>query len=1361
VPNPSVTNPSVPGPPARTLRQWSAPEGGAITSMDFVHGIGYDWLAVADQSGELHLIRVDCKDVARLSDGMVAYGLADVPRRTHSPGLAAVGQRILTFDLESQTNKASARSRRHAGQRHGTPLEPALYSETTSLSGDGECLFPPTELPGLTTALAVTALVDNDLTVIAVGGKDRDRTADVYLYRGDTGEQFRHLKDEEGSGAVRAIEALLLERHLVVMHDRGVSIWDISHCAEREPCRLRQFGRGDTRAMTVFYDPQGRPRVATASTHGIEIWDPGREGSEHPLGCFARVINATAIAAVASEDSDPQLAVADADDHSVSLWSTTTEERVSEDGFPNKPSATIRCLATSPAGDGSTLLAAADDDGQVVVWQLPKVKSTTRPYGRHDRWVNALVAVAAGDFGFASASDDGTVGLWQPEPGFDPKFLSGSSHAAVQALAVPHEPDLLISGDEAGHITAWKISGRNLLEEKDIGVPVRALATIHDRDGREYVVAAGARASLMVPHMSAFSGAEQVTFGYPESAAPTLVRALAVGEADKRELLAAGDSHGRVTVWQASTGEQLWTSADQHQGQVRTLAWIPTVEGVRLASGGSDGNICLWLPEGGIPKRFEGHRGPVAALAAFPTANQQVPTSERGVHLFASGGADGTICIWNPDAPGGSPEVLRQAHPGWVRALLPLEHGGTLHVVSGGDDGSVRQWVVADGKPQSTRHEGGLPGFGDRPARADLLSRKKFQEVLVALLRLTPHPPSPPRQQAAPPADSEESEEKVRATGPRVVAVQGPWGAGKTSLMRFIYKELRKNDHTISDWHTGLVGPEPDGQPQPAGNQTPAKDDHTTFTAHEAARLARQGPAPQSKPGEVLPLRILPVWFNPWAHKSAEEVWAGLTEKIIEAARQVLGNTDAEWQRYWFTRNLERLDGGEIRRVLHQRMFWQPLLSTPLLAPVIAAAVAFGVKWPATGLYIVAAGLVAAFIAMTVTWWRGPARAYLPADIMNGPVLSGFQANSAPFAPAPSTDDVLLHDPLYHARSGYLYLAQRDIDDLADELARRRYMLIVFIDDLDRCPPETVAEVFEAVNIFLAENFANAKFVVGLDPSVVAHDLAVVFHAQQSRMRDDPDDPDLGWSFLRKLCQLPLTLPEIREAHTARLMRLHSEEEEQRSDPADSHPSINSATIAASGSKAGTKPEGRDGALSEATESSDSQPVADDNLGGGALSQSTPAPAAGSDKLLFEADPVIRDHLRALMTLRPHQSVRETKRLLTLWAFYLELLRKLLPEDRTSSAQFGRDVLTLAEILTRWPALVPKLGPASSPESGLWELIKAAKPTTASAEASRWQETLHSLGLDRDEFRAACENLRELLHLYGNDDVAYYAECAL
>lgn len=84
--------------PSEVKKRWDTPNGTAVTSMDFVREAGHDWLAVADQGGGLHLIRVDRDEKRKLSDDMVAYGLAYVPRRTHSPGLAAVGQRILVFD---------------------------------------------------------------------------------------------------------------------------------------------------------------------------------------------------------------------------------------------------------------------------------------------------------------------------------------------------------------------------------------------------------------------------------------------------------------------------------------------------------------------------------------------------------------------------------------------------------------------------------------------------------------------------------------------------------------------------------------------------------------------------------------------------------------------------------------------------------------------------------------------------------------------------------------------------------------------------------------------------------------------------------------------------------------------------------------------------------------------------------------------------------------------------------------------------------------------------------------------------------------------------------------------------------------
>ena len=44
--------------------------------------------------------------------------------------------------------------------------------------------------------------------------------------------------------------------------------------------------------------------------------------------------------------------------------------------------------------------------------------------------------------------------------------------------------------------------------------------------------------------------------------------------------------------------------------------------------------------------------------------------------------------------------------------------------------------------------------------------------------------------------------------------------------------------------------------------------------------------------------------------------------------------------------------------------------------------------------------------------------------------------------------------------------------------------LVVFIDDLDRCPPVNVLQIFEAVKLYL--NASGLIFVIGYDPAVVS-----------------------------------------------------------------------------------------------------------------------------------------------------------------------------------------------------------------------------------------------------------------------------------
>jgi hypothetical protein len=126
-----------------------------------------------------------------------------------------------------------------------------------------------------------------------------------------------------------------------------------------------------------------------------------------------------------------------------------------------------------------------------------------------------------------------------------------------------------------------------------------------------------------------------------------------------------------------------------------------------------------------------------------------------------------------------------------------------------------------------------------------------------------------------------------------------------------------------------------------------------------------------------------------------------------------------------------------------------------------------------------------------------------------------------------------LRDPLYQARSGYLYLVQHDVRDLLQDLAEAGSELVVFIDDLDRCAAATTRDVFEAISLFLSEDFPVARFVIGLDPVVVAAHVDDAFSTHASGEIRHADDPSAGWSYLRKLVQLPIRLPACPPRTTA------------------------------------------------------------------------------------------------------------------------------------------------------------------------------------------------------------------------------------
>jgi WD40 repeat protein/serine/threonine protein kinase len=177
------------------------------------------------------------------------------------------------------------------------------------------------------------------------------------------------------------------------------------------------------------------------------------------------------------------------------------------------------------------------------------------------------------------------------------------------------------------------------------------------------------------------------------------------------QCLASASQDGVINVWDAHTGQALWTFPTG-QKQVFSVAFSP--DGQRLASAGSDGSVKIWNVQDG--KQLDGwhaHTGPVRCVAFSPDGRRLATTSSgsplveiwdaaTGVEIFnleghalgvlgvafspdgrrlATAGYDKTVKVW--DATTGRLMVPCHGHIGSVNAVAFSPDGRYVASVSG------------------------------------------------------------------------------------------------------------------------------------------------------------------------------------------------------------------------------------------------------------------------------------------------------------------------------------------------------------------------------------------------------------------------------------------------------------------------------------------------------------------------------------------------------------------------------------------------------------------------------------------------------------------------------------------------------
>ncbi len=106
----------------------------------------------------------------------------------------------------------------------------------------------------------------------------------------------------------------------------------------------------------------------------------------------------------------------------------------------------------------------------------------------------------------------------------------------------------------------------------------------------------------------------------------------------------------------------------------------------------------------------------------------------------------------------------------------------------------------------------------------------------------------------------------------------------------------------------------------------------------------------------------------------------------------------------------------------------------------------------------------------------------------------------------------------------------------------RKPPIIIMLDDLDRCPPDRLVEVLEAVNLFLVD--LPVVTVFGVDSKVIRHAVAEQYNFMLGDEATHREKEDYGRFFLEKIIHIPFQLPPVEGFNTYIKHLIHRRDEE-------------------------------------------------------------------------------------------------------------------------------------------------------------------------------------------------------------------------
>jgi hypothetical protein len=340
---------------------------------------------------------------------------------------------------------------------------------------------------------------------------------------------------------------------------------------------------------------------------------------------------------------------------------------------------------------------------------------------------------------------------------------------------------------------------------------------------------------------------------------------------------------------------------------------------------------------------------------------------------------------------------------------------------------------------------------------------------------------------------------------PLSISIQAPWGGGKTSIMRILRDLIEKNapdvneNNYLNDLRVSIKYLKKNLKNLPSKKECPIIEEPKSYSKIE-----------KGLPNEAIKSHVT-IWFNAWKYESTEQIWAGLADSIIQGVAARL----EPWERIWFylRLNSRRKDVNSILNWISQDIWnniWKNI--RPWIWSSVGGVLASGMAgfsgWIVQSEFFPYAALVGG----AISGGAGLIKTFKEKEeIENEPVESSFGS--------------FLKVPNYKEKLGFVHEVKKDLDMVFESIPSNYRNLIIFIDDLDRCSPNKIAEIMEGINLFLAGEFPGCIFVIGMDTEMVAAALEVSHESVIKKIPKYSYHMPLGWKFMDKFIQLPITMP--------------------------------------------------------------------------------------------------------------------------------------------------------------------------------------------------------------------------------------------